>query len=186
MAPGPTATMRSTCSRARISPSASTGEALLTLAAVVGDDDELVAGLAHLIDDDQAVLRLACHHAHDAVACLLHGAGHGEHADRAHTAADTDHRTDLGDGVGGAERTDDVEDLIALGELAELGGREAGLLDHERQRPLLLVAIDDDEGDALAVDVGTHGDEVARTAAAGNLTILDDEAISVVGELFLG
>ena len=74
----------------------------------------------------------------------------------------------------------------ALGELAELGGREAGLLDHERQRPLLLVAIDDDEGDALAVDVGTHGDEVARTAAAGNLTILDDEAISVVGELFLG
>ena len=51
---------------------------------------------------------------------------------------------------------------------------------------LLLVAIDDDEGDALAVDVGTHGDEVARTAAAGNLTILDDEAISVVGELFLG
>lgn len=162
------------------------GEALLTLAAVVGDDDELVAGLAHLIDDDQAVLRLGCHHAHDAVACLLHGAGHGEHADRAHTAADTDHRADLGNGVGGAERTDNVEDLIALGELAELGGREAGLLDHERQRPLLLVAIDDDEGDALAVDVGTHGDEVARTAAAGNLTILDDEAISVVGELFLG
>ena len=143
-------------------------EAFIAIRAVVGHDDDLVRRLPHFIFEDNQVLGAAGQDRNHTVACLFQGLDDGQHRSYTHATTGTYHRTKVLDVCGLSQRTHYVEDIVACVQLAQLGGREAYFLHHQRNGALLYVGSCDGQRHAFALGVHADDDEVACLARAGN------------------
>ena len=164
---------------------ADSNDTLLAVAAIVGHDDDLVAGLTHLVFKDNQILATAGHHAQHAVAFGLQCLNDGQHGCYAQSTASTHHRAIFFNARRIAQRTNHVSYVVALVEGTELLGREAHLLYYQCDGSALNVGSTDGQRHALALLVNAHDDKVAGLAALGNQRGLYLERENLLGELFL-
>ena len=102
----------------------------LSVGAIVGHDDHLVTVGSYFLFEDDKILRPSGKHRHDLVAGLVQGSEDREDRGDAYAASRTHHRAVFLDLRGRAERSHDVLDISALGELAELRRRQTHFLHH--------------------------------------------------------
>ena len=76
-------------------------------------DDDLVRERAHSIFPEQEVLAASADDGDDLVAGFVEGADDGEHGGDAHAAADANHRAEVFDLGGMAQRPDDRREFVA-------------------------------------------------------------------------
>ena len=65
-------------------------DTFLTVRSVVGHDDHLIRRLAHLVLEDDKILRTTSHHAEDTVTCSLQSLDDRQHGRNTQTATSTD------------------------------------------------------------------------------------------------
>ena len=159
--------------------------AFLAVGAVVGHYDHLVGTLAHLVFHDYQVLAATGQHRQHAVAGCLQRLDDGQHRSHAHAATGTNHGSELLNVGGVAERSYHVGHIVALVEVAKLGGTQSHLLYYKRDGALAGVGFGYGERHTLAKLVNAHYHKVAGLAALGNQRSLYFEQKYLLGELLL-
>ncbi len=126
-------------------------QALFAVAAVVGHDVGLVAGLAHFVFKDHHLFAARAFNKDDVVAGLLEGVGGGQRHGRAHAAGQNDRRAVVLNLRRVAERADDVEDGVARLKAVQQRGGFADGLHHDGDGARLRIGALDGERNALAL-----------------------------------
>src|SRR5699024_5764052 len=150
-------------------------DALLTVAAVIGHDPQLVAAGGKVVLQDQQVFVAEADDAVDHTALLMQLAGDGQGDGAAHAAA---HHADLfqARSLGGAaQRPDKIVDFVAHVQGVQLDGGVAHDLEDDIHRAGLPVVAGNGQGDALAVLQRADDDELPRLRIAGDQGRLDAE-----------
>jgi len=130
-------------------------------AAVVGADDQLVGPLAQPVEPEAARRVAEAHDAGGAVARLLEGAQLREDRRHAQPAAHQHHVAVTPDVLRQAQRADEVEHFVALGELVAHGaGGLAQGLHHHRDGAAPAVEVGHRQRDAFALLVQAQHDEM--------------------------
>ena len=159
-------------------------QTLRAVAAVVGHDDDLIAGTAHFLLQYDKVLGACGQHRDDTVAGSLESLHDGQHGGYAHTTACTDHRPEVLDVGSLAERAYHIGDVLTRLQAAELGRRGPHMLHDERDGAGLRVGFSYGQGDAFTLLANAHNDEVAGLARAGNQWCFDHQTVHLLREAF--
>ena len=159
-------------------------EALLAIRAVVGHDDDFVAGGAHLFFENDEFLGASGQYGDDAVAGGLQGLYDGQHGCDAHASAGADHGAEAFDVRGLSQRADDVGDIVAFLQFAEAGGGEADFLHDEGDGAGHGVGLGNGEGHAFALLADADDNEVPGLARPGDEGCFNDELEDLFGEMF--
>ena len=152
-------------------------DTLLTIRTIVGHDDNLIRVLAHLVLQDNQILRAACEHADDAVAGSLQRLDDRQHRGHSYPTPGTDHGAEILDMSSLAQRAYDVRQFIAHIQVAELRGAHAHLLHDEGDGASLRVSISNGQRHALTLLAHADDDEVTGTTSLGDEGSLDHQFI---------
>ena len=141
---------------------------LLSVRAVIGHDDKLVAALAHFVLKNDKVARTSGNDREDTVARSLQGTHYGKHRSHSHSTAGTNHRTELLDVCWITERTNHVGNIITFVQLTEFCRRKTYFLYNNGYCTLLNVCIGNGKRHTLALVTYSDNDKVTCLAALGN------------------
>ena len=159
-------------------------QTFLPVAAVVGHDDDLVAGGTHLFFQDNQFLGASGQDGDDAIAGSLQSLYDGQHRGDSHAASGADHGAELLDVRGLSQGAYDVGDVVAFVQFAEAGGGEAYFLHHEGDGAGHGVSFGNGEGHTFALLAHTDDNEVPGLARPGDERCFNHELEDLLGEMF--
>ena len=155
---------------------ASRHNTLFAIAAIVGHDDHLVAGGAHLLFQNNEFLGAPGKQRNHAVACRLEGLHNGQHGCHTHATTGTHHGAIVLYVSRFTKGPYDIGNAVALLQMAEFGARHAHLLHHQRDGAGLHIGLGYGERHAFAMLPHPHDDKVACLACTGYERGLHHEA----------
>ena len=156
---------------------------MLAVRAVVGHDDDLIAGGTNLVFQYDELLATTSNDADNLVAGSLQRLYDGQHGSCSHATTGTEHGAVVLDVCGTTQRTDHVCYIIAFVQRTELAGAGTNGLNDKGYRSFLFVAACNGEGHTFALLVHADNNEMTCLACLGNQRCLNVQTEYLLAEL---